>query len=416
MIRLVAQSRLVCPDFAPTALLALRHHTIFLQTAIVACAVLVSCTCAVAQTETATVTLGEWIERLGHDSFHERQRAKRELLKLSEQIDLTQSLKQAKRHPMLEIRDASAEILDQLALAHFDRQLDRLRQPETDAKTISLPFWDHYSSIAGTDFAARELFRRIACERAELLYWMQHAKDRDRGKKRSDAEKKSIVQVSTLFDPYRMNAADTPLWALIFCCDSGSVDHGLPNLTLRVAMALSQSGLGPRTVLDIDSIVIGRLVDHWLRDNPNVGTKRDRLTIAMRYNCHQLAQQISRQVLGDSISAPSDQTIAMLCVSILGGTDLERLLELRLHDERTAHGWHLIASRKTKIRTQVRDVALALLLHHHGIDPRQVGFHELQADPLLMFRDQSLGFPNEEKRQEAYRAAEAALAKVSGRK
>ena len=81
----------------------------------------------------------------------------------------------------------------------------------------------------------------------------------------------------------------------------------------------------------------------------------------------------------------------------------------RLEDDRVAHGWQMIPSQKTRIRTEVRDVALAVLLHHHGVDPRSVGFEQLQADPLLLYRDHSLGFADQAARSDCRRRAELVL-------
>jgi hypothetical protein len=101
--------------------------------------------------------------------------------------------------------------------------------------------------------------------------------------------------------------------------------------------------------------------------------------------------------------------MALLCASTLGRPHLERLLVERVSDNRTAHVWQLIASRKIKIRTQVSDVAVALMLHQQGIDPRNAGFAELQADPFVVFREHSLGFSSESERRNAYVKAQKLL-------
>ncbi|MFK8115422.1 MAG: hypothetical protein AB8B91_24710, partial [Rubripirellula sp.] len=127
----------------------------------------------------------------------------------------------------------------------------------------------------------------------------------------------------------------------------------------------------------------------------------ERLLASMRYQCRVLVSELCDGVFQDPQSPAATQVTALLCAAAIGRNDIELQARNKLQDERTAHVWQLIAARKTKIRTQVRDVALALLLQHHGIDPRKAGFTELQADPLLVFRDHSLGFADEEARQRA---------------
>jgi hypothetical protein len=132
---------------------------------------------------------------------------------------------------------------------------------------------------------------------------------------------------------------------------------------------------------------------------------RERLLILMRYRCDETASQLCRDVLSDLNAAASTQVTALLCGLALGRSDIESQALLRLEDDRTAHVWQLIASRRKRIRTQVGDVALVVLLHQHGIDPRTVGFDELQADPRLVFRDHSLGFPDDRSRRDCRRRA-----------
>ncbi len=122
----------------------------------------------------------------------------------------------------------------------------------------------------------------------------------------------------------------------------------------------------------------------------------------MRYQCDSLARQLANQTLADDSATAAAQATAMLCASVLGDDDLSAYLRPRLDDARIAHEWQLIPSRKTKIRTQIRDVAMALLLHQQGIDPRQVGFVELQADELMLYRDHSLGFADDKQRAAAH--------------
>jgi hypothetical protein len=210
-------------------------------------------------------------------------------------------------------------------------------------------------------------------------------------------------------DPFRLPADDTGGWAMLLLVDIQSANHTKANLGSRIAMALSNSAMGPKIAGKRDAEVVRRFIDRWARAEDRGRAVRQRLLVAMRYDCHATAAQLCDQILADVSASPSTQVTGLLCGLALGRTDLETQARRRLDDDRTAHVWQLIASRKTKIRTQVRDVALAVLLHHHGIDPRQAGFEELQADPVLVFRDHSLGFPSEITRRESYLAAMSLL-------
>lgn len=368
---------------------------------------------------TAASGVQTWVNQLADDSFHAREQAQRRLVESHDTARVTAALHAVKDHPLLEVRAAARRLLDEIALREFDANLARLNSGIAKTETVDLPGWKHFSSIAGDDVHSRKLFSRIALRHYDLLElideWCQQQSVRNLTLSSARHPSRSSDAVLAFLDPYQLSTGDTNLWALLFCIDSPGVNHGMPNLSTRVCSVLSHSALGPKVVAKRgagstgDALVLHRMVDHWLASHPNVGTSRDRLLIAMRYQCTKHANAICDSTLNDTMGSPAEHVTAMLCAAVLQRQDLEVQLLARMNDARTAHVWQLIASRKTKIRTEVRDVALALLLHHRGIDPRQVGFEELQADPLLVFRDHSLGFSDDVSRTKAYDASNVAL-------
>ena len=74
-----------------------------------------------------------------------------------------------------------------------------------------------------------------------------------------------------------------------------------------------------------------------------------------------------------------------------------------LTDRRVCQIWQIMASRRRAVQTQLGDTALALLMYCRGIDPRDAGYLDLQADPLNVYREQSLGFETENQRSKAHR-------------
>ena len=325
------------------------------------------------------------IEELGNDSYLVRKSAARSLSDSRHGARVREMLVDALRHESLEVRHQSFAILQQFELQAFEEQLARLSDASCSSEEISLPSWKRFSAIAGNDRAARNLFAQIVRRFGNEL-------------RKVDRENR-IENLETEFDPYRIPNGNPLRWSVLLMCDQSGVNHGVSDLSHRVVIALCNSGLGPKTKTSDEQTVIRRLIRHWIDTHSHVGTPREHLLIAMRFGCRDQADEICSQVFANDNASPSAQVTAMLVASVLRRSDLSSQLEIRLEDDRTAHVWQLIASQKTKIRTQIRDVALALMLHQHGIDPRQAGFDELQADPLLVFRDHSLGFPNEELRR-----------------
>ncbi len=336
------------------------------------------------------------VELLGHQTYQSRSRARRELIQRGPSEAVRSALATGLRSNSLEIRQASWQLLQQFEWQEFDRELERLTSPDVSPDDIRLTGWREFSAIAGDDQWSRRLYGRIVRGHHATVRKLIRNRNADCQRRWDD-------------DPYRLATSDAVGWALLLFSDSMEIAPSRPDLSASILNALNHSGLGPLRVSAGDRLVIQRLVDNWLSIHPRAGNERDRLMVAMRYECNLQAGQLCRQTLADESATAAALVTAMLCGCVLHHDDLGPHLSRRLNDDRTAHIWQLIASRKTKIRTQVRDVALALLLHQEGIDPRQFGFVELQADPLLLFRDHSLGFADERSRQAAHEKGRARL-------
>jgi len=351
------------------------------------------------------VEFDELVELLGSDSYHTRRAASRKLIDASIQSNVddlgtTDALQRGLVHRSLEVRLGCREILNAVKQNETDHQVSQLLNPRVDASAIQLPGWNRVSPILGDDMPARRTFAMLAQNhplQAKLL-----SADVSVALARAELAK---------MDPYRISPDDIQQWMMLLLLETVYASDHPANLTSRSYTSLSSPHLGPKARTSDDQVVLTRLVDQWIVVHQNRCPARERLLIAMRYGCHQRTEQICRQVFSDALAPPATQVMAMLCASATKLSDRETHLRSRLSDKRTAHVWQLIASRKTKIRTQVRDVALALLLHEQGIDPRTVGFSELQADPVLVFRDHSLGFPGDTDRIETHARGTAKLAK-----
>lgn len=339
-----------------------------------------------------------WVEALGSESFHRRQEAARRLRDHAMQVDaggeaVATALRTGLADASMEIRIASRRLLQAIELSHFDHQIDQLLNPRVPPDRITIAGWASFSEMTGTDFAARCLFSRLALRHHEILGAMESPLADD------------DPPAADLPDPYTLRSDDAVSWALVLLIDSHGRAFQPTGEFSKVTIALSNPSTGPNLHDSHDTAVLRRMISHWIGAHPGRGTLRQRILIAMRYACDQRAGELCDRVLADPDALPSSQVTAMLAAAVLQRPNLRSQLVARLSDDRTAHVWHLIATRQTKIRTQVRDVALALMVHLHQTDPREVGFKELQADPLLIFRDHSLGFASDEARTAAHQRA-----------
>lgn len=310
------------------------------------------------------------------------------------------ALHAAARHDSLEVRMAASRILDDLATAAHDAELERLLNPHCEASTIRLDHWLAFVALVGDDMPARNSFATISRRLGVSPYSPPESQDASI----------RIKQSREQLDPYSLDPADTTAWMLLLMLDLEQCES-LSHMTPRLAIALSHCPMGPTVPGSYEGVVLGRLIDRWVFQAGHLCGDRERLLIAMRYDRRQAARTLCGRVLEDDAAPAATVVTGLLVASVLGQNEIERHAVGRLEDDRVAHVWQMIPAKKTRIRTEVRDVALALLLHHRGIDPRDAGFAELQADPLLRYRDHSLGFPDTPSRLECRRRADQLLAK-----
>lgn len=345
------------------------------------------------------------VEQLSHDRYHTRASATRELIERaisgdhSEQENVTASLEQGLHAHSFETREACQRILDEISIARCDQQLKRLLNPRCRPDSIKISGWELFCGIAGDDIDARKFFARLVEHHPDTLNQLQRIRDLD-----------PTESLFANLDPWRIHAENSAAWALLLLAESERCKYKSLPFNSRLGTALSCSPMGPAVSRCSESRVLRRLIAHWIQMHEQRHAQRDRLLIAMRYGCHDAAAEICARILDDRSATPATEVTALLAAAALRRNDLELQTRLRLHDSRTAHVWQQVTSRKVKIRTQVKDVALAVLLYHHGLDPRQAGYRDLQADPSFVYRDHSLGFPNPDARLAAQKEAVNLLA------
>ncbi|TWU55076.1 hypothetical protein [Rubripirellula reticaptiva] len=351
----------------------------------------------------------QWVDQLGADSFHARESASQSLiativsgdeaglLSRDEATNASEAVRNGLTNPVTEIRLACQDILRRADHIQLERQIHRLKNLRTAPDQIDLVGWDSFSSLIGDDQISRDLF-------ADLTETFS------KGIGNRERLSTAVGQwTRPNWDPYQISPDDELRWAMLIWMDIEDAGRKHRPLSSRITMSLSNPSMGPNCNSD-QQTGLQRLIGRWIECQSSAPTARTHLIIAMRYACVEQATWLCERTLADSTSSASAEVTAMLTASVLGPTriapkDLEIQLRRRLADQRTAHVWQTVNNRVTKIRTQVRDVAIALLLRDRGIDPRDVGFAELQADQLFVYRDHSLGFGDETSRQAAHEIA-----------
>ncbi|MEM6364360.1 MAG: hypothetical protein AAF745_08035 [Planctomycetota bacterium] len=226
------------------------------------------------------------------------------------------------------------------------------------------------------------------------------------------------------WNPEWIASTDTSGWCMLLIAianldsvhQDAAVEQAMLRCHYRLVAILRGMGSGPLVERESEQVVVGRLITHYLM-HADVDD-RDRLVIATRFGCKPFARSVCRRILNDPARSASAATIALMTASAIGMPDEEinGWLARSRNDHRVSHVWRSGVADDIAYQVQVRDVAWALHLHRHGIDPRDRGFAALVADPVLVFRAYSLGFKTDAERQSSHDGWNEVSRKPHGRR
>ncbi len=125
------------------------------------------------------------------------------------------------------------------------------------------------------------------------------------------------------------------------------------------------------------------------------------LTLAMRHDLEQEGLEVAERVIRDGTGLPHVRQYAILAMARFGDKAHVSTLEELLTDTGVFFAGKVNGGKRQKIECQVRDLALASLIHLAGGDPRTIGFQHLRSNPAYVFLPHTVGFTSEDVRQTA---------------
>ena len=156
---------------------------------------------------------------------------------------------------------------------------------------------------------------------------------------------------------------------------------------------------------------VRKLFAAWLLNRADPGILEHGLSLA-NYSDMKEVLPAARAAAANADLAPGARGFAMLVIGQLGVKADMTLLEQALTDDRVFQSTY---SNRRPINTQVKDAALAAILHRHGQDPAEYGYsmlaeYRLKRDPDVLKKYHLLGFYDEDARKVTHTRAMAWLA------
>lgn len=311
----------------------------------------------------------------------------------------------------LELRLSAADLLESLRHQQLEMAIARLLGSEDVREQIDLPGWRLFKEMAGTSRGSRQLYARLVRQHRHSLQWLDSLKEKPDG-----AVESAYLEMDRYLpvDIARINDGDPARWSLLLIASSQPSFINAPILSSRVRGGLLNPAVSVRLKESPHFHTLRKLIASWLDATRQYFINSTTLRISLVYQCDEQAESMASSVLRDRNSAPAVVASSLTLLARLQPEAAKAECAKWLDDSRVCHVWQVVSVRHRAVQTEVRDVALAMLLYLNGHDPRTFGFEDLEGDPDTIFRDFSMGFEHDAARGVARRASLKVLSPATG--
>lgn len=332
------------------------------------------------------------IRDLAAPTYRERLRATQALRAMESRA--VAPLRAAVQSKQLEVRLRASQLLREIEAAEFRRQVQAFTEPAGDLHAaLQLPGWKRFQDLVGDDSSARELFAKMLQAEPELFRVL--AQDPDHF---PAAYESRCIELHSEYGRRRQQGSDIlgSVCAMLFLgCDkdvpvseraAGTVFGFTHYNDFRQAM-----GSGPRVA------PLRRLLAGWVA-RPGGVAAYQRTRVALQ---HDLPEGLIPAVEVISDGGPAwHLQYAALAVAKLGNREHVPILERLLANETVLN--EAKTTEEVVFCTQLRDVALAALLHLTEQDPADFGFEKLRSNSYHLFEPNTAGFKTDAQRTAAF--------------
>ena len=336
------------------------------------------------------------VRQLGSASFAERERATRELTSLG--VAAKDALTAAVSEPDAELRTRARAILAAVSEEDFRDRLEAFSADYDGRGKQTLPGWDRFTAVFGSGHQARQLFVEMQREESTLLE--AYAKG---GKAANDALDARCHTLLEQFMQVSSRESLFPVGTLAGLLLVGSADDVTVDEQLGVQLytwMIYQPAFSKSARSGAWSSMMKKLLGMWIVKNSSSQATVQNLIFAASYDLKPEGLTLASKIL---VSEPANvqlRQFALLALGRFGGKEHLPVVEKYLADI-TNCGAIQINNPPRQVDVQMRDVALAVVIHLTDQQPKDFGAVAAQSSPQSFFQVPALGFTDEAQRNEA---------------
>jgi hypothetical protein len=336
----------------------------------------------------------QWVRQLGDRSYQVRQRAELALTQLG--IPAKDALMAGLRDTDAEVRARCRRVLVTVLELDCQARIEAFAADTQGTADHGLPGWDRYRALVGEGPAARQLFVEMQRAESELL----ESAAADPASIGGVLEGRCAEVQRQLYQPNgeeRQPLSVGSVAALIFVAGDAEVP-----LTDRIGSYLNNFCYQPMPQQALSSGAFSepfkKLLGVWVGRNTGNINSYQSLDLALRHDLRQGLQPAMSMVRNHGGQQPYMLQNAILAVGKFGDRSHMPALEPLLDNNGQLGSY---SQSGMTLKTEIRDVALAVLLHLSGQDLKEYGLTHAQKNSQYLFIASTLGFVNNAQRDAA---------------
>lgn len=353
------------------------------------------------------------VRQLGDDSYQVRQQAAKQLadLELKAQDALQAGLKDSDP----QIRRQCRWILSDVMEGEFQQRVQAFLADTEDKQQHRIPGWERYRETVGKDADARKLFvEMLKAERGLLESTAAGPAAAGEG---LTLRLRQLMQAMQSPDPKirKIPSLGTTATLLFVLCDP-QVELQNPNEDSYLQNFIQQGEFQKALTEGPFKPGVRKLVGQWMLRPGSDNNLYMKFHLTMQYDIKEGLETAIRILRDRQPNRTHFRIQAMGIVAKLGGKEYAGLLDSLLDDKTEAFRGQIAPNKQVNV--QVRDVALAWLIHITDQDHAQYGMNEAKKDFEQVKKNPKhyqpnfvqLGFPDDAKRDEALKKWKAYVA------
>ncbi len=340
----------------------------------------------------------ELVRQLGDPRFSVRKRAMGRLVEFG--VKAIPALEEGLGSSDREVQFRSRHALDVVREHDFQRRLRAFAAGQDAQESYELPGWALFRKQVGDGLDARRLFVEMQQAEPALLQAVERSPERAI-ELLLDRLEELLRQARTA---QRQNTASLGTIATVLFVANQDRNESVGLAVQNLASFFRQDVFASAIQAGSQREVLRKMLGTWI-ENAQSWDAFHAMLLAMQYDLPQGLAPAKRVLEGNG--GDPDQAVyrgfALQTIARFGDTSHIPLLETLL-DDASPYGTPPSVAGKTKFQTQIRDIALAALVHLAKQDPKQFGFNRLQPSSTQVFNTNSVAFEDDTKRAEAIQA------------